>query len=166
MNQRVMRHRFRTGFSLIEVLIVIAILLAIGGLVMMNLIPAKDKADADVQRVQMETIGRAIQQFKLDMRRYPTEEEGLSALSRKDVVDEEGQSNWAGPYLESPVLKDIWNRPLVYHFPGQLRGEEFYDIISLGPDGQEGTADDITNHDRFKNADGEFETSDETETSP
>ena len=156
MRSRHTRHPNRTAFTLIEVLIVIAILLAIGGLVVVNLLPAKDKADVDLQRVQFDQIDSAMKRFKLDMSRYPTEEEGLAALNRKDSIPEEQQTNWRGPYMESDVVNDKWNHALVYHYPGQLRGEQFYDLISPGPDGQEGTADDITNHDRHKGADGEF----------
>lgn len=156
----------RSGFTLIEVLIVIAILLAIGGIVVVNLLPAKDKADIDLQKVQFDQIDGAMKRFKLDMNRYPTEEEGLAALNRKDSIPEDQQANWRGPYMESDVLKDKWNHALVYHFPGELRGEQFYDLISFGPDGQEGTADDITNHDRHKGADGEIASPDESFSPP
>ena len=66
----------RRGLTLIEVLIVIAILLAIGGLVVVNLLPAKDQADMDLTRVQIDTFEQAMKRFKLDMKRWPTEEEG------------------------------------------------------------------------------------------
>jgi len=153
----------RGGFTLIEVLIVIAILLAIGGLVVVNLLPAKGKADIDLQRVQLKMIDDAMEQFKLNMNRFPSEEEGLAALSSKEVLsDDNDKSNWRGPYLKDPIVKDKWNHELIYHFPGQLRGEEYYDLISWGPDGQEGGGDDITNHDNRKGADGEIEKDNET----
>jgi general secretion pathway protein G len=115
----------RGGFTLIEVLIVIAILLAIGGLVVVNLLPAKDKADIDLQRVQFDLIGRAMDQFKLDMKRYPNEEEGLRALSSKNALtNEDDQVSWRGPYLQDPVVNDKWNRPLAYQFPGPVVGQD------------------------------------------
>ena len=166
-----MRNREFTGargaFTLIEVLIVIAILLAIGGLVVVNLLPTKDKADVDLQIVQFDSISRALDQFKLDMKRYPSSEEGLSALWNKSVLEnEDDAAGWRGPYLQDPVTKDKWNKPLVYRFPGEIRGEQFFDLVSSGPDGQEGTEDDITNHDRHKGEDGEFESSEDSFTPP
>lgn len=134
----------RRGLTLIEVLIVIAILLAIGGLVVVNLIPRKEQADIDLQKVQLQNIDGALMQFKLNMKRFPTEEEGLAALWDKSVIsDENDAANWRGKYME-PILKDTWGTELVYHCPGEVNVES-YDLISFGPDKQEGTEDDITN---------------------
>lgn len=146
------------GLTLIEVLIVIAILLAIGGLVVVNLLPAKEGADINTQRIQFQNIDAAMKMFKLDMKRWPTEDEGLAALNRKDAIQEETeQALWHGPYLESDAFKDKWNHAVVYKNPSEALGEGYYDLLSWGPDGQEGTSDDITNHDNLKNADGEIE---------
>jgi general secretion pathway protein G len=138
--------RARRGFTLIELLIVIAILLAIGGLVVVNLIPRGEQAKTDLQRVQLKQIADAFEHFRLDMDRWPTEEEGIESLWNKDQIqDENDQQRWRGPYLTEPVLQDRWGHDLVYRFPGELRGETYYDLISLGPDGEEKTEDDITN---------------------
>jgi general secretion pathway protein G len=135
----------RRGLTLIEVLIVIAILLAIGGLVVVNLIPRKEQADIDLQKVQFQNIDGALKQFKLDMKRYPSDEEGLAALWDKSLlVSEDEATNWRGKYLESPITKDTWGSELVYHCPGEVNTEG-YDLVSFGPDKQEGTEDDITN---------------------
>lgn len=142
------------GFTLIEVLIVIAILLAIGGLVVVNLIPQKEKADIDLQKIQIADIDKAMKMFKLNMNRWPTEDEGLAALTDKSVIQDEGeQSQWRGPYLETPVLQDHWKHDLIYRNPSE-RGEGLYDIVSMGPDGEEGTADDIANFDLLKGSAG------------
>jgi general secretion pathway protein G len=157
----------RGAFTLIEVLIVIAILLAIGGLVVVNLLPTKDKADVDLQIVQFDSIGRALDQFKLDMKRYPSTEEGLTVLWNKSGLENEDDAqSWRGPYMQDPITKDNWNKPLVYRFPGEIRGEQYYDLISSGPDGQEGTEDDISNHDRHKGEDGEFESAEDESFTP
>ena len=151
--------RRRRAFTLIELLIVIAILLAIGGLVVVNLIPRGEQAKVDLQRVQFDQLDNAMKQFRLDMNRYPTEDEGLEVLWRPDnLEDEADQQRWRGPYLEmkTPQLQDIWGGEITYRNPSEELGEGFYDIVSFGPDGEEGSADDITNHDRLRNEEGEI----------
>jgi general secretion pathway protein G len=150
--------RKRRAFSLIELLIVIAILLAIGGLVVVNLLPAKDQADIDLTRVQIDTFEHALKRFQLDMKRWPSEEEGLSALWSKDSLeDEEDEANWNGPYLEKPAPRDTWDNEWVYRSPSEIREGAAYDIVSLGPDGEEDTDDEVHNHQRDMNEEGEFD---------
>lgn len=154
-NRRINRNH-RRGFSLIELLIVIAILLAIGGLVVVNLLPAREQADADLTRVQIKAFEDAIEYFQMDMNRFPTEEEGLRALWSRDAIeDEDDADNWKRAYLKDPVPTDKWGNEWIYRYPGEIRGEQYYDIISIGPDGEEGTEDDITNHDDMVDEEGE-----------
>ncbi len=156
-NQRRHTKIARHGFTLIELLIVIAILLAIGGLVVVNLIPRGEQAKADLQLVQFDQVDGALKQFRLNLNRWPTEEEGLAALwEREAMEDEEDFDRWRGPYMEDKLLKDQWGNELVYRYPGEIRGESFYDLISIGPDKEEDTDDDITNHDRLRDVDGEI----------
>src|SRR5687767_9200776 len=85
-------HASHRGLTLIEVLIVIAILLAIGGLVVVNLMPAKEGADRDIQRSQFDHVEGAMDMFKLNMKRYPSDEEGLAALTSKDAIENEEEA--------------------------------------------------------------------------
>jgi general secretion pathway protein G len=141
-----------------ELLIVIAILLAIGGIVVVNLLPAKDQADIDLTQSQIDQIERALKMFKLNLNRWPTEEEGLSALWSKTGLDEEeDEASWQGPYLEKPIREDPWGAAYVYHAPSEKRDGAPYDIISFGPDGEEDTEDDIHNHLRDQGEGGEFD---------
>jgi len=131
----------RRGLTLIEVLIVIAILLAIGGLVLVNLMPTKENADRDTMRLQLQSIGGALDQYRLHIKHYPTEEEGLKALWDKSVISNEDEmANWHGPYLQKPIEKDSWGSELVYR-PNETGSA--YELLSIGPDKQEGTDDDI-----------------------
>ncbi len=157
MNTRPAR-RVRRAFSLIELLIVIAILLAIGGLVVVNLLPAKDQADIDLTRVQIDQFESAMKRFKLDLKRWPSQEEGLTALwSKTDLEEEMDQANWRGPYLETPTPRDTWNHEWVYRAPSEIVEGAAYDIVSIGPDGEEGSDDDVHNHARKMNAEGEID---------
>ncbi len=157
MGLRIRRAR-RRAFTLIELLIVIAILLAIGGLVAVNVMSAKDQADVDLTTSQIDQFDAAIKLFRLHMNRYPTTEEGLTVLWSVDALDDEDEAaTWKGPYLDEPRPNDDWGNPWVYTFPSEIRdNESMYDIVSAGPDGEEDTDDDITNHDRFRDADGEI----------
>ena len=151
------RRHARRGLTLIEVLIVIAILLAIGGLVVVNLLPKQEQADVDLMKVQLGNFDQAMKLFKLDMKRFPSEDEGLAALWSRDAIeDEEEADTWKGPYMEIPQPRDAWGSEWIYQYPGQLVSESFYDVISLGPDKEEGTEDDIHNHLNKMGADGEL----------
>jgi len=150
--------RRRRAFSLIELLIVIAIMLAIGGLVVMNLLPAKDQADIDLTRVQIGLFDNALERFRLDLQRWPTEEEGLAVLwSKTNLEDEEDEANWRGPYLKDAAPRDTWDGEWIYRQPSEIRDGAPYDIISMGVDGEEDTDDDVHNHFRAVDSEGEID---------
>ncbi len=147
------RHR-RAGFTLMELLIVIVILLALGGLAVVSLIDVKDKAEADITRVQLQSIQSALKDFRFYMGRYPTEEEGLSVLwSKENLETEEDEANWR-KFLEKPVRDDKWGSPWNYRAESEYDLE--YDLWSNGPDREEGTEDDIANWDEFTDEEGEL----------
>ncbi|UCD76494.1 MAG: type II secretion system major pseudopilin GspG [Phycisphaerales bacterium] len=147
--------RVRRAFSLIELLIVIAIMLTLGGLVVVSLLPAKEKADVDVTKIQMDDFKRALDLFRLQMDRYPTEEEGLAVLWSPDTLeDEEDEAKWSR-FLETACPFDKWDNEWIYRAPSEIREGAPYDIISMGPDGEEDTDDDINNHHRFLDEEGE-----------
>ena len=149
------RHRTRRAFTILELLIVIGILLALGGIVLYNLSGQSDKAYEGTQTVQMQAIKKAIMMFKNDVKRLPTQEEGVVVLWDKSVLDDDSAGRWAGPYLESAVPKDMWGHEWVYVFPAEGVAVGF-DILSVGPDGQEGTEDDISLSKGKGNADADF----------
>jgi general secretion pathway protein G len=90
----------------------------------------------------MQMIKKAVMMFRNDVKRLPTEEEGIVVLWDKSALDEEVAARWQGPYLEEAIPNDIWGRELKY-LPTEDSSFGF-DLISVGPDGEEGTADDIT----------------------
>ncbi len=128
---RMARLHRQAGFTLLELLIVVIILGLLAALVGPRLFGTLDKAKRQVAKTQIELLSGALDQFRLDVGRYPTTDETLEAL----VAPPEGLERWNGPYLEKGVPKDPWGRPYVYKSPGE-HGE--YDIISLGLDGEVG----------------------------
>jgi len=138
--QRIARRRRQAGFTLLELLIVVIILGLLAALVGPRLFGTLDKAKKQVAKTQIELLSGALDQFRLDVGRYPNTDEGLEAL----LNPPEGMERWNGPYLEKGVPKDPWGHAYVYTSPGE-HGE--YDIISLGLDGEpdgEGENADIT----------------------
>lgn len=132
----------RRGFTLIEVLIVIAIVLALGALVGVAVLNRKDTADADLARIQLKSIEQGLKYFYVDYGRYPNDEEGLAVLWDKEVLDPDADATkWSG-YLEDPLPRDTWNNEWGYTGEDPEYGEK-YDLWSFGPDGEDGTEDDI-----------------------
>lgn len=136
------RGRVRAGFTIIEVMIVIAIILALSGLVGFALLGRRDDAKLKLAEVDMNNIKQAIKLFNLDFDRVPSEEEGLAVLWAKEgLQSEEDQAKWKG-YLDSPLPNDRWGTPWGYRAESQTR-EGGYDLWSFGPDKEDGSDDDI-----------------------
>ncbi|MBX3373686.1 MAG: type II secretion system major pseudopilin GspG [Phycisphaeraceae bacterium] len=138
--------RTRRAFSLLELLIAIAIMLALAGVVVVNLLPARDQSKIDLSKVQVEQMVNAMRRFNLDLGRYPTEDEGLASLWSRQSLEDTETVKWRGPYLEKPLPRDAWDNEWVYRAPSTLVETAPFDIVSPGPDGEEGTEDDIHNH--------------------
>ncbi|WP_347274204.1 type II secretion system major pseudopilin GspG [Candidatus Kuenenia sp.] len=120
------------GFTLLELLIVMIIIGLLAALIGPKMIGRVGESRQTVAKQQIEGFSTALEMFKLDTTRYPTQEQGMEAL----VVAPHGVENWKGPYLKKKFIpKDPWGNEYVYVYPGE-NGD--YDIISYGADGAEG----------------------------
>ncbi|MCP4265857.1 MAG: type II secretion system major pseudopilin GspG [Candidatus Brocadiaceae bacterium] len=138
MKQSVIRTSFSqegkkvSGFTLIELLIVLFIIGLLAAIVLPKLIGKVDDSKITATKAQIELISTALDMYKLDTGKYPSQGSGLGALNTKaDDVD-----NWNGPYLKKEkVPKDPWGADYVYKYPGE-HGD--FDIVSYGADKAEG----------------------------
>lgn len=129
------------GFTLLELLVVVAIIGLLAGYVGPRYFGQIGKAEVKVARAQMDALEKALDAYRLDVGRYPTSELGLAAL----MVNAGGVSKWSGPYLKKGIPPDPWDHPYSYKSPGE-HGE--FDLISFGRDGKpggNGEDADITN---------------------
>ena len=136
------KRRDKKGFTLIELLLVLVILAVLGAVVVPKFTKQSERAKITAAKTDITNIELAVDRFEIDTSRYPTNSEGLRALIPPPPANVE--EDWHGPYLSKGVPKDPWGNEYVYRQPGQ-HNEYGYDLHSYGPDGVNGTEDDITN---------------------
>jgi general secretion pathway protein G len=128
------------GFTLIEMIVVMIIIAVIAGLVGPRLFKNVARAKQSAGKAQIELIGIALDQYRLDNDMYPTTEQGLAALISQPTSPPIPE-NWDGPYLKKEVPLDPWGRDYYYESPGRMDAEG-YDLYSFGRDGIEGGDDE------------------------
>ena len=129
------------GFTLIELMLVIIIIGVLVAMVAPRLAGRSQQAKEAAARADINAnLSAALDLFEMHNGRYPTTAEGLAALRTAPP----GAADWKGPYLKRQVPLDPWGKPYVYRSPGQHNRDD-YDLFSIGPDGVEGTADDVSN---------------------
>ena len=139
------RHRPpRSGFTLMELLLVMAILVILLGLVAPRFMGTQKKANINAAQSQIGLFKSPLEMYALDMNSYPATEQGLQALVEAPG-DLENPEQWKGPYLDSSIPTDPWGREYQYEYPPSRKTNDFPDIWSFGPDGEDGSEDDIGN---------------------
>jgi general secretion pathway protein G len=135
------KSRRPAGFTLLELLVVMVIIGLLAGYVGPRYFAQIGKSEVKTARAQIDAFEKALDQYRLDVGRYPTTEQGLNAL----VAKPDNEPKWQGPYLRKAVPNDPWGNKYLYKSPGE-HGE--FDLMSYGTDGKAGGADeaaDITN---------------------
>lgn len=128
------------GFTLLELLVVIVIIGLLAGLVAPRYFDQVGKSNTKIARAQIDSLEKALDQYRLDVGSYPNTDPGLAALNTRP----QNLEKWAGPYLKKGVPPDPWGVRYIYKSPGD-HGD--YDLSSLGSDGLAGgtgEASDIT----------------------
>jgi general secretion pathway protein G len=119
----------QAGFTLVELLVVLAILGMLVAIATPQVLKYLGKAKTDTAQIEIKSMATALDLFLVDNGRYPTQQEGLAAL----VTAPPGLASWSGPYLKSNgVPNDPWGHPYQYRIPGQ---KSEYDLYTLGADG-------------------------------
>lgn len=126
------------GFTLLEMIVVLVIIGLIMGLVGPRLFSQADKAKVQTAETQIRMLRGALETMRLDISRYPTQEEGLKLLVEKPTDSKLGQ-RWQGPYLEDGLPEDPWGN--AYQYSTQRSGTHSFSLYSFGADGQAGGSD-------------------------
>jgi general secretion pathway protein G len=131
----------QAGFTLLELLVVMVIIGMLASIVGPKYFAKLSQSKVGTAKAQIDSLGKALDQYRLDTGHYPSTENGLAALNAAPA----NESKWKGPYLQKKAPEDPWEHPYVYKMPGE-HGD--YDLISLGNDGAAGgtgEAADINN---------------------
>ena len=129
------------GFTLLELLVVMVIIGLLAGYVGPKYFEQIGKSENKTAKAQIDALGKALDQYRIDTGRYPSSEQGLSALYKKPG----NEPKWSGPYLKKNIPNDPWDKPYIFKSPGE-HGD--YDLYSLGKDGQLGgekESEDVVN---------------------
>lgn len=129
------------GFTLMELLVVLAILGLLMSLVGPQVLNQLSGAKTKTARIQIRDLEQSLEMYKLDVGRYPSTNEGLDALVRKPG----SASGWNGPYLKSDVPQDPWKRDYHYKYPGERAEVDIYTYGQNGAPGGEGEDADVGN---------------------
>ena len=133
------------GFTLMELLLVVVILGLLAAFVGPALYKQIKPAKQTLARAQIQSFMTALDNYYIDINRFPTTQLGLQALRKKP----EGAKKWQGPYMKKEIPKDPWGKAYIYRAPGRSGG---YEIISLGADGKEGGTDENQDINSWENA--------------
>ncbi|BCM25653.1 type II secretion system major pseudopilin GspG [Methyloradius palustris] len=130
-----LRNAEQYGFTLLELLVVMVIIGLLAGYVGPKYFAQIGKSEVKTARAQIDALGKALDQYRLDTGHYPNTEQGMAALNAAPS----DEAKWQGPYLQKAVPNDPWGKAYQYKYPGE---HSEYDLWSWGKDGQPGGSDE------------------------
>ena len=125
--------RDRSAFTLVEMVVVLAVIALLVGLVGPQIVGRVSEARGTTVKAQIELLSTALENYRLDNGSYPSTSQGLSVLRQRPSPS--AAPNWRGPYLRKAIPSDPWGRPYKYVSPAEGAG---FEILSLGRDGRPG----------------------------
>ncbi len=128
----------RKGFTLIELVVVVMIIAGLAGMVILRVLPVSEEAEKKISKGGIANMEMALKSYRRHRGEYPSTDQGLGIL-----LQSYGLPDWNGPYLEDEPI-DPWGREYRYRNPG-IHNPRRFDLWSVGPDGDSGTGDDVTN---------------------
>jgi len=142
----------QSGMTLIEIMVVVAIIAGITGLIAVNVVGRQEKANIQLTKTQISNVMGALDQYKLDNHSYPSTEQGLDALVNRPSSGKVPKNYPDGGYIKK-LSDDAWGNPFSYASPGSHGNP--VEVWSMGPDGEEDTGDDIKSWDLEGDSDEE-----------
>jgi general secretion pathway protein G len=138
----------RSGFTLVEMLLVLVILATLAAIVVPKFAGRSQQAKETAARSQIASFEMALDAFEVDNGYFPAGPDGLRELVQAPA----DAADWRGPYLKKPVIPvDPWGNQYIYAYPGR-ENPDGYDLLCLGADGREGGTDDIANWEDVRSA--------------
>lgn len=134
-----MKQKNNSGFTLIEMLVVLVLITLLASLVGPKLFQKVGSSRSKVAKVQIDLISSALDTYRLDVGKYPTTAQGLAVLRTKP----ENSKNWDGPYLSEDIPSDPWDKPYIYKRPGKTGPFALYTFGLNGEEGGEGEDQDL-----------------------
>lgn len=128
--------RVRRGLTLIELIVVLIVIGLLAGLVAPQILGRVSDAKITTAKTQIELLGVALENYRLDNGVYPSTQQGLEALRTRPSGTPDAR-NWRGPYLKKAVPMDPWGKAYLYKSPGD-KDRAGFDLMSMGRDGQVG----------------------------
>ena len=127
-----MKRRVHTGFTLLELMVVLLILAMLASIATPQVLNHLGKAKSQTAQIQIDALSASLDYYKIDLGHFPSQEQGLQALVQKP----DNEPKWDGPYIKKQAsLIDPWGHPYLYKLPG---AHGAYDLYTYGADGKEG----------------------------